>query len=53
MDPINVAIAAIELQELGEELSYRSVAEMYGVSRSTLARRHKGRQARLDEKNNS
>jgi hypothetical protein len=44
MDPIEAAIAAIESRELGDETSYSKVAAIYGVSRSTLSRRHHGSQ---------
>ena len=45
MDPIDAAIAAIESPEDGEKVSYTKVAARMGVDRSTLARRHQGRQA--------
>jgi hypothetical protein len=41
MAPIDDAIAAIERQELGEQLVYQKYAEKYGVNRSTLSRRHR------------
>jgi hypothetical protein len=43
MAPIDDAIAAIERQELGEEFSYQKYANKYGVNRSTLSRRHRGK----------
>ena len=45
MNPIDKAIEELNSYELGEKPSYTKVAEKYGVSRSTLARRHKGVQA--------
>jgi hypothetical protein len=45
MDPIELAVGAIEAQGEGEQLSYIKVAEKYNVSRHTLARRCKGIQA--------
>jgi hypothetical protein len=44
MDAIEAAIAAIESREIGDETSYSKVAAIYGVSRSTLSRRHRGSQ---------
>jgi hypothetical protein len=44
MDLIDAAIAAIESRELGDKTSYQKVAAIYGVSRSTLSRRHRGAQ---------
>jgi hypothetical protein len=41
MAPIDDALAAIERQELGEQLVYQKYAEKYGVNRSTLSRRHR------------
>ena len=40
IDPIEVAIAAIDSQELGESFSYNKIAKQFGVVRSTLIRRH-------------
>jgi hypothetical protein len=40
MDPISAAIAAFDAQDPEEKLSYNAVADMYGVSPSTLARSH-------------
>ncbi|KAF2820895.1 hypothetical protein CC86DRAFT_374168 [Ophiobolus disseminans] len=48
MAPIDDAITAIELKAPGEELSYRAVAEMFNVDRTTLSRRHRGRQSSRD-----
>jgi transposase len=44
MAPIDDAIAAYDAQELGENLSYRQVAKMFGVSVATLRRRQQGSQ---------
>jgi hypothetical protein len=44
MDPIEAAIAAIESREPGEGFPYNKIAALYGVSRSTLSRRHQGSQ---------
>jgi hypothetical protein len=44
MEPIDAALAAIELREPGEQFSYRAVADQFGVNRTTLSRRHQGRQ---------
>jgi hypothetical protein len=40
MDPIEAAIAAIELREPGKPFSYRKIAKEFGVVVSTLTRRH-------------
>jgi hypothetical protein len=40
MDPIQEAIEYIESRESGDNVSYRKVAEKFGVNRSTLSRRH-------------
>ncbi|KAF1935979.1 hypothetical protein EJ02DRAFT_482733, partial [Clathrospora elynae] len=45
MDPIQKAIEEIESRKLGEEFSYKKVAEKHGLNRTTLAQRHKGIQA--------
>jgi hypothetical protein len=45
MAPIDDAIAAIESREAGEKFTYQSIADQFGVDRSTLSRRHKGCQA--------
>ena len=44
MDPFDKAIAAIELRDPKEKLVYQDYADFFGVSRTTLARRHQGRQ---------
>jgi hypothetical protein len=41
MAPIDDAIAAIEREELGEQLLYQKYANKYKVNRSTLSRRHR------------
>ncbi|KAF1925129.1 uncharacterized protein M421DRAFT_424157 [Didymella exigua CBS 183.55] len=40
MDPIQEAIEYLELHKAGDNLSYRQVAKMFGVDRTTLSRRH-------------
>jgi hypothetical protein len=45
MDPMELAVGAMEAQGEAEKLSYTKVAERYNVSRHTLARRCKGIQA--------
>jgi AraC-like DNA-binding protein len=50
MDPIEAAIAAIESREPGEGFSYNKIAAIYGVSRSTLSRRHQGSQGTKETK---
>jgi hypothetical protein len=45
MDPIQEAIADLESQEQGEQLSYSQLAKKWGVNRVTLSRRCKGIQA--------
>jgi hypothetical protein len=42
MSPIDKALAAIELRELGEGVSHKKYAAKYGVSPSTLSRRVRG-----------
>jgi hypothetical protein len=42
MDPIQEAIADLESQEQGEQLSYSELARKWGVNRVTLSRRCKG-----------
>ena len=42
MDPIQEAIAEIELREPGKSFSYQQLAKKYGINRCTLDRRHKG-----------
>lgn len=48
MDPIDEAIAAIELPRLGERLSYRKAADHFAVNYTTLLQRHKECQAPRD-----
>ena len=43
MDPISAAIAAIDVREPGDELSYRAALAIFSVNRDTLRRRHQGR----------
>jgi hypothetical protein len=42
MDPIQEAIEYLEMCEAGDKFSYREVAKMFGVDRTTLSRRHRG-----------
>jgi AraC-like DNA-binding protein len=42
MDLIQEAIEDTKTREDGASFSYREVVKRFGVSRSTLARRHKG-----------
>jgi hypothetical protein len=51
MDPMELAVGAMEGQSEGEQLSYTKIAEKYNVSRHTLARRCKGIQAPIQAKN--
>jgi transposase-like protein len=44
MDPIQEAIKYIESRESGDKFSYRQVAKIFGVNRTTLSRRHRGAQ---------
>jgi hypothetical protein len=44
MEPIDAALAAIELRKLGEQFLYQAVANQFGVNRTTLSQRHQGRQ---------
>ena len=44
MDPIQEAIDYIESREARDKFSYRQVAKMFRVDRTTLSRRHKGSQ---------
>jgi hypothetical protein len=44
MDPIQDAIEYIESREAGDKFSYRQVAKIFGVDRTTLSRRHQGAQ---------
>ena len=41
MDPIEAAITEIESLEPGEHFTYTKMAEKFGVSRTTLSRRHR------------
>ncbi|KAH8621091.1 hypothetical protein IG631_24256 [Alternaria alternata] len=50
MDPIQEAIEYLESREAGDELSYRQVAKIFGVDRTTLSRRHKGSQGTREAK---
>ncbi|KAI0568349.1 hypothetical protein PtrSN002B_010757, partial [Pyrenophora tritici-repentis] len=50
MNPIELAVKAIEGQGEGEQLSYTKVAEQYNVRRHILARRCKGTQAPMQAK---
>jgi hypothetical protein len=50
MDPIEAAIAAIESRELEDKTPYNKAAAIYGVSRSTLSRRHQGSQLTKEAK---
>jgi ParB-like chromosome segregation protein Spo0J len=36
------ALAAIESLDEGEQFTYKEIADRYGVSRTTLSRRHRG-----------
>jgi hypothetical protein len=48
MTPIEAALAVIILLEPGESVNYTFFANKYGVSRSTLSRRHRGVQRSRD-----
>jgi ParB-like chromosome segregation protein Spo0J len=51
MEPIDAALAAIELLDKGEHFTYTKIADEFNVSRVTLARRHQGRQgSQTDQK---
>ncbi|KAF2727567.1 hypothetical protein EJ04DRAFT_134164, partial [Polyplosphaeria fusca] len=50
MGAIEDAIAAIESREPGDSFSYRAIANQFGVNRTTLSRRHQGRQAPMEAK---
>ncbi|KAJ8117443.1 hypothetical protein OPT61_g1348 [Boeremia exigua] len=50
---INAALAEIDSLEPGEDFSYSKLAEKYGVSRITLARRHQGLQVPRGEANSN
>ena len=51
MAPIDDAIAYLESQEPGEQLSYEKCAARFGIVASTLRRRHKGGQGSQAAKN--
>ena len=48
MDPIQEATEYIESRESGDKFSYRQVAKIFGVDRTTLSRRHRGAQRPRD-----
>ncbi|KAF7571213.1 hypothetical protein PtrM4_112150 [Pyrenophora tritici-repentis] len=48
MDPIQEAIKYIESRKAGDKFSYRQVAKIFGVDRTTLSRRHRGAQRPRD-----
>jgi hypothetical protein len=50
IDPIDLAVEAMEAQDENEQLSYTKFAEKYHLSRHTLARRCKGTQAPMQAK---
>lgn len=52
MGDIEAAIAAIESREPGEKLVYQHFADRFGVSRTTLSRRHRGIQGSQTEQYN-
>ena len=45
MSPIQEAIEYLESRGPGDKFSYRKVAEKFGVNRTTLSRRHQGKQS--------
>jgi transposase len=45
MEPIQEAIKYLESHEAGDNFSYREVAKRLGVDRTTLSRRHQGKQS--------
>jgi SOS response regulatory protein OraA/RecX len=49
MSRIEEALAAMESLDQGEHFTYTNIANTYGVSRVTLARRHQGIQASKTE----
>jgi hypothetical protein len=51
MGAIDDALAEIESLEPGEHFVYQKIADKYGVSRSTLSRRHRGVQGQARTKN--
>lgn len=50
MDPIDEAIIAINSREPGDKLVYQEYADFFEVDRSTLSRRHTGRQTSRNTK---
>jgi transposase-like protein len=44
MDPIQEAIRYLESHEAEDDFSYREVAKEFDVDRTTLSRRHRGKQ---------
>jgi uncharacterized protein YerC len=42
MDPLEATLAALKSLKLGESPNYTWIAKEYGVSRTTLSRRHRG-----------
>ena len=50
MGDIEAALEALKSLEIDEKPNYTKIAEQYGVSRSTLSRRHKGVQGTHAEK---
>jgi hypothetical protein len=51
MNPMELAVRAMEAQGEGEQFSYIKVTKEYNVSKHTLARRCKGIQALVHAKN--
>jgi hypothetical protein len=49
MSRIEEGLAAIETLDEGEHFTYTDIANSYGMSRVTLARRHQGIQASRTE----
>jgi IS30 family transposase len=45
---MEAALTAIESLEPGEKFTYQEIADQYGIQRSTLSRRHRGRQGMLE-----
>ena len=43
MSSVEATFTAIEFLEPGEKMNYTQIAKIYGVERSTLNRRHRGR----------
>ena len=50
MTAIQEAIEYLESREAGDNFSYRQVAKIFGVNRTTLSRRHKGLQVSHEAK---